>query len=160
MDEGQKSEKTGSKGNLAFIVLGIVVAIGISAALCIFCFSTINLIATEQTPVCENFSPIINSIVPIYSTEDGTAVKGDFFLGCGHIKTYTVYLFYTGDDTHGFQRQMIDSSNVRIFRDAESPYMVKKMIYGMEPMYPAGAVCQPKNIVELHILKDTLIKDI
>ena len=116
-------------------------------------------ISKEQQPWCENLSPTVHSIEPIYSTQDGTAVEGSFFLGTGYIDTYMTYLFYTGDDIGGFQRQMIRADNVYIFRDSDAPYMKKETRWITTPI-SGVSVCTPTDIVELHIPKNTLIKDI
>ena len=121
-----------------------------------------NIIATEQTPMCESFEDKVISITPIYSTKDDTAVEGSFFLGCGRINTYMTYLFYTGDDTNGFQRQMIDATNVYVYRDSDVPQMIKKRVIRMEVVdtVTQTRVCSPVDIIELHVPKNTLIQEV
>jgi hypothetical protein len=141
------------------IVLGMISLIGLIIGILIL----LPAISEQQKPACDNMSArntVTHSYTPIFSTGDGTAVRGSFFLGCGRIDTYMVYLFYTGDDKNGFQRQMIDSRNVYIFRDSDNPYMLKKTTWKMMPLSPAGSMCTPVDIVELHVPKDTINRDV
>jgi hypothetical protein len=158
-DEKGNEQKNSGGWNL---LRGIIILILPIAGL-IFGIFALNAIMVEQTPVCEGLNEehggIISS-VPIYSTEDGTAIRGDFFLGCGRIETYLVYYYYTGDDVTGFHRQMMEATdNVAIFRDSEIPRLVTRRKYQMMPM-PPTSVCQPVMVYEFHIPKDTLIKDV
>jgi hypothetical protein len=115
----------------------------------------------EQTPMCESFEDKVISITPIYSVKDDTAIEGSFFLGCGRIDTYMTYLFYTGDDTNGFQRQMIDATNVYVYRDSETPQMIKKRVMRMKviDVMTQTKMCSPIDIIELHVPKNTLIQE-
>ncbi len=119
-------------------------------------------ISEQQKPMCSQMDEIIHSDVPIYSTEDGTATEGGFFLGCGYINTYLVYFVYTGDDINGFKREMIRADNVVVFRDSNVPHMIKKTVYKMTVMDAMTQVkgCLPNDIIELHVPKNTLIKDV
>lgn len=116
----------------------------------------------QQTPLCSSLKEIIQSDVLIYSIEDGTATDGSFFLGCGYINTYLVYFVYTGDDSNGFKREMIRADNVVVFRDSVVPHMIKKTVYKMTVMDAMTQVkgCLPNEIIELHVPKNTLIKDV
>jgi hypothetical protein len=116
----------------------------------------------QQTPLCSSLKEIIQSDVLIYSTEDGTATEGGFFLGCGYINTYLVYFVYTGDDINGFRREMIRADNVVVFRDSVVPHMIKKTVYKMTVMDAMTQVkgCLPNEIIELHVPKNTLINDV
>jgi len=122
----------------------------------------INNISEQQTSSCESFKNKIISVTPIYSVKDDTAVEGSFFLGCGRIDTYMTYLFYTGDDTNGFQRQTIDATNVYVYRDSETPQMIKKRVMRMKAIdtMTQTKVCLPIDIIELHVPKNTLIQDV
>ena len=129
----------------------------------IFIFAVVfPFISEQQTPMCSQMHETIQSDVPIYSTEDGTATEGSFFLGCGYINTYLVYFVYTGDDIDGFKREMIRADNVVVFRDSVIPHMVKKTVYKMTVMDAMTQVkgCLPNEIIELHVPKNTLIKDV
>ena len=119
-------------------------------------------IIEQQTSMCSEMHEIIHSDVLIYSTEDGTAIEGEFFLGCGYINTYLVYFVYTGDDINGFEREMIPADNVVVFRDSEVPHMVKKTVYKMRVMDVMTQIkgCLPGEVIELHVPKNTLIKDV
>lgn len=116
----------------------------------------------QQKPICSKMHEIIQSDVPIYSTVDGTATEGSFFLGCGYINTYLVYFVYTGDDINGFKREMIRADNVVVFRDSDVPHMIKKTVYKMTVMDALTQVkgCLPNEVIELHVPKNTLIKDV
>lgn len=129
----------------------------------IFVFAVIfPLVSNQQAPMCSSMHEIIKSDVLIYSTEDGTATEGTFFLGCGYINTYMVYFIYTGDDVNGFKREMIRADNVVVFRDSVVPHMVKKTVYKMTVMDEMTQFkgCLPVQIIELHVPKNTLIKDV
>ena len=119
-------------------------------------------ISEQQAPVCSSLHEIIHSDTPIYSTQDGTATEGSFFLGCGYINTYLVYFVYTGDDINGFKREMIRADNVVIFRDSVTPHMIEKTVYKMTVMDAMTQIkgCLPNDVIELHVPKNTLIKDV
>jgi len=139
--------------------IGSVIGMCVTTIFIILSWVAISQILNIQSPICANLTtePIIYNI-PIYSVEDNTAISGTFFLGCGRINTKLVYIYYTGDDVNGFQRQMIDSTNVYIFRDTDKPYIIKKIKYVMTPMPPISA-CLPNDMYEIHVPKDTLIKE-
>lgn len=128
----------------------------------VVCPMIVGAVEKEQTPMCESFEDKVLSITPIYSVEDDTAVEGSFFLGCGRIDTYMTYLFYTGDDTNGFQRQVIDATNVYVYRDSEVPQMIKKRVMRMKviDVMTQTKMCSPVDIIELHVPKNTLIQDV
>jgi hypothetical protein len=109
--------------------------------------------------VCPQFKERIQSDIQIYSVKDGTAIDGHFILGSGYIRTNLVYYFYTGDDTNGFQRQMLDSPNVYVFRDSDVAHLIKKTKFKMTTMDALTGLkgCLPNEIYELHVPKDTLI---
>jgi hypothetical protein len=119
-------------------------------------------ISEQQKPMCSSMHEIIISDVPIYSTQDGTATEGSFFLGCGYINSYLVYFVYTGDDINGFKREMIRADNVVVFRDSNVPHMIKKTVYKMTVMDILTQMkgCLPVDVIELHVPKNTLIKDV
>ena len=146
-----------------FPIFNLLIGVVIPTVLIIFMFVIVfPYISNLQTPVCSSMHEIIHSDVPIYSTEDGTATEGSFFLGCGYINTYLVYFVYTGDDINGFKRQMIRADNVVVFRDSVVPHMVKKTVYKMRVMDAITQVkaCLPNDVIELHVPKNTLIKDV
>ena len=118
-------------------------------------------ITEQQKPICDEMKDKVTSYTPIYSTEDGTAVRGSFFLGSGRVNSYMVYYFYTGDDANGFQRKMLDAQNTYVFQDSETPYMLTKTKYGMTPMDALIQVkgCLPIEVNELHVPNNTLIKE-
>ena len=151
------NNETALSGIMGFAMLLIpVVAI-------IFVFTVVfPYMSAQQAPVCSSLHEIIHSDVPIYSTEDGTATEGNFFLGCGYINTYLVYFVYTGDDVNGFKREMIPADNVVVFRDSNVPHMIKKTVYKMTVMDTITQVkgCLPNDVIELHVPKNTLIKDV
>lgn len=141
---------------------GLLVGIIISfAAVYILAFVVFPGVNDEMTPVCKNFTSRVHSDVPIYSTEDGTYVHGEFFLGIGRVDTYPAYYFYTGDDTNGFQRQMLktDVTNVVVFRDAPVPYKIEKTEYRMVSQGMGVEICSPVSVTELHVPANTTIKE-
>lgn len=148
--------------HLGLTILSIFTLIGGLVAIFIVFPWIMNDISEKQTPLCESFEDKVISITPIYSVKDDTAIEGSFFLGCGRIDTYMTYLFYTGDDTNGFQRQMIDATNVYVYRDSETPQMIKKRVWKMKVMdtMTKTKVCSPVDIIELHVPKNTLIQDV
>jgi len=135
----------------------IIAMIPLSFALLALFFVLPN-ITESQKPICDQMIDKVTSYTPIYSTEDGTAVRGSFFLGIGRVDTYMVYYFYTGDDVNGFQRKMLDAQNTYVFQDSETPYMLTKIKYRMTPM-DALIQCLPTEVNELHVPKNTLIKE-
>jgi len=146
----------------ALSVLNLFIAL-IPIASLVFAFVVvIPAITDNQKDVCSSLKENIQSDVPIYSTQDGTATEGSFFLGCGYINTYLVYFVYTGDDINGFKREMIRADNVVVFRDSVVPHMIKKTVYKMTVMDTMTQVkgCLPNDIIELHVPKNTLIKDV
>jgi hypothetical protein len=138
----------------------IIAMIPLSFAL-LALFFVIPNITEQQRPICDQMIYKVTSYTPIYSTEDGTAIRGLFFLGSGRVDTYMVYYFYTGDDVNGFQHKMLDAQNTYIFRDSETPYMLTKIKYRMSPMDELIQVrgCLPIEVNELHVPNDTLIKE-
>jgi hypothetical protein len=141
--------------NFAILLISVVVIIFVFTA--VFPY-----MSAQQAPVCSSLHEIIQSVTPIYSTEDGTATEGNFFLGCGYINTYLVYFVYTGDDINGFKREMIRADNVVVFRDSVVPYMIKKTVYKMTVVDAMTQVkgCLSNDVIELHVPKNTLIKDV
>ena len=157
MDEDSKN-----KSGVGIIIKLIIYLIIPLAMIIIAIFVVLPYISDQQKPMCSQMHEIIQSDVPIYSTEDGTATEGSFFLGCGYINTYLVYFVYTGDDINGFKREMIRADNVVVFRDSVVPHMIKKTVYKMTVMDALTQVkgCLPNDIIELHVPKNTLIKDV
>ena len=146
-----------------FNLIGCVISLGIPIFLIAFTFLVVfPNIQQTQSEICPSFKEIIHSDIPIYSTEDGTMVEGTFFLGCGYVQTKLAYFFYAGNDINGYQRQMLDASNVYVFRDSGVPHLVKKTKYKMTLMDQISQLhgCLPVEIYEMHIPKDTLIKEV
>jgi hypothetical protein len=159
-EKEEKETDDGQKPSL--IIPGPVIRIG-SLVFTIVClvaaFYALGYVMNEMKPVCNQIKDKTLSDVPIYSTEDGTAVEGSFFLCSGYIDTYLVYFFYTGDDTNGFQRQMQRAEQTYIFRDSEIPHMVTKIKYKMTPVTPVS-MCAPITVYEIHVPRNTLIEDV
>lgn len=153
MDESDKIE--GRVFGVTFPLISII-------ALLFAIFVVLPTISDSQGEVCSSFEDKIQSDVLIYSTEDGAATEGSFFLGCGYINTYLVYFVYTGDDINGFKREMIRADNVVVFRDSNVPHMIKKTVYKMTVADAMTQIkmCLPNDIIELHVPKNTLIKDV
>jgi len=138
----------------------IIAMIPLAIALLVLFFVLPN-ITEQQKPICDEMQDKVTSYTPIYSTEDGTAVRGSFFLGSGYVYSHMVYYFYTGDDVNGFQRQMLDAKDTYIFQDSETPYMLTKIKYRMTPVDNMIQIqgCLPTTVNELHVPKNTLIKE-
>jgi hypothetical protein len=139
------------------LLFAIAILVGIA-----FMMSYIPHASDEQRPICTNLTPNIHSDVPIYSTQDGSAVSGAFFLGIGRVDTYPAYYFYTGDDVNGYQKQILNTAyyNVDVYQDSGYPHMIKKTKYKMVKQSGIIDICTPVEIIELHVPKNTLIKDI
>lgn len=153
MIEINPPQKTG--GNSIPLIVSLTLTI-----LFIFgAFYALSAIGDAQRPLCGTLPSTVHSYTPIYSVENDLAVQGSFFLGIGRVNSYPVYIFFTGDDKNGFQRKMLDATNVFVFRDTETPYLIRKTIYKMTPM-PPTEICTPNEIYELHIPENTLIKEV
>lgn len=157
MDDDSKNK------SVVGIIIKLIIFLIIPLAMIIIAiFVVLPYISEQQKPMCSQIDEIIHSDVPIYSTEDDTATEGSFFLGCGYINTHLVYFVYTGDDINGFKREMIRADNVVVFRDSVVPHMIKKTVYKMTVMDVMTQFkgCLPNEIIELHVPKNTLIKDV
>lgn len=103
--------------------------------------------------IYKNFSG--ETRTPIVSLNDKWTTTGSFFIGCGNVKSQSVYVFYTGNNQVGYTMVKLHTDGVRIFMDENnSPYYSTRTVW-LDSLF---GTCMPYTIQEIHVPNGTIVK--